>query len=181
MYVSSCVGVFVCILRHKHTHTPNHSLPLRCRVDDCVTAGRGSLSAPCLINFTPHFMCVCVARVCGLGCALWLLPVLKMRANYSKMNVKYLKGDRNIGRVLPQKVGGGGFSRKGAGELWRVCDRLGSERERIGGVLLFLWDVDVNLKVELQRITDESCCHCVWVGVLRFLGYNKCVCLAFNG
>lgn len=39
------------------------------------------------------------------------------------------------------------------------------ETENLGG-LVILWDVDVNLKVQLQRIADESCCHCV--NVYRF-------------
>lgn len=66
--------------------------------------------------------------------------------------MKYLKGDCNIGLVLPQKVGGGGFSRKMEQES---CDErviVWVQREFGGGrVLLFLWDVDVGARSEVAE------------------------------
>lgn len=83
--------------------------------------------------------------------------------------MKYLKGDCNIGLVLPQKVGGGGFSRKMEQES---CDErviVWVQREfGGGGCCYFCGMLTWVLEVKLQRGTTESCYHrcvCVCVSV----------------
>lgn len=80
--------------------------------------------------------------------------------------MKYLKGDCNIGLVLPQKVGGGGFSRKMERESCDECVIVWVHGEFGGVCCYFCGMLTWMLEVKLQRGTTESCYHrCVHVCV----------------
>ena len=56
-------------------------------------------------------MCLCSARVWARLHTVAFAST-KNESELFQTNVKYLKGDCNIGLVLPQKVGGGGLTGK---------------------------------------------------------------------